>query len=233
MQNINDLSSPILITGVPRSGTSMIAAAINMCGAFGGEMSKRKMFTNDRILEEIVKPYFNSIKADTSGQYPLPVVKTIPIDWKQKVEQIMIDEGYQKGQWMYKDSRLSLIWQIWNFAFPNGKWIIVRRRTGDVIQSCLKTAFMIAFTYANNQRAIEVNSEQDGWLWWVHQYEKRFVEMIEAGVNCKVVWPERMVHGDYQQMYETLEWLGLSWNKEIVNLIDPLLWSVRQKEKKN
>jgi len=224
---------PILITGVPRSGTSMIAAAINLCGGFGGGMSKRGMFGNDKIREEIVKPYFQSIKADILGQYPLPIISdiSIPVSWKQKVEQIIINEGYKEGHWMYKDSRSGLIWPVWNFAFPNAKWIIVRRRTGDIIQSCLKTAFMDAFTYANNQRAIEVNTEQEGWLWWVHQYEKRFVEMITEGLNCKVVWPDRMVHGDYQQMYETLEWLGLSWNKEIVNLIDPLLWNVRQKER--
>lgn len=225
-------TSPILITGVPRSGTSMIAAAINMCGAFGGEMSKRGMFTNDRIQEEVVNPYFNKIGADSLAQYPLPIVTDIPINWRQEVEQLIIDEGYEKSQWMYKDPKSSLIWQVWNFAFPNAKWIIVRRRTGDIIQSCLKTAFMSAFTREDNQKAVKVSSEQDGWLWWIHQYEKRFVEMIEAGLNCKVVWPERMVCGDYKQMYETLEWLGLSWNKEIVNLIDPLLWNSRQKERK-
>ncbi|GAG16971.1 unnamed protein product, partial [marine sediment metagenome] len=177
-----------------------------MCGAFGGEMSKRGMFTNDAILTKIVIPYFESIGSDPLGQYPLPVVKNIPTDWKQRTEQVIVNEGYQKGQWMYKDSKLSLVWPIWDYAFPNAKWVIVRRRTGDIIQSCLKTAFMKAFTSERCQKAIGVNIERDGWLWWVHQYEKRFVEMIEAGLNCKVVWPERMVHGDYQQMYETLEW---------------------------
>ena len=56
--------------------------------------------------------------------------------------------------------------------------------------------------------------------------------MIEAGLNCKVVWPERMVSGDYQQIHETLEWLGLKWNKEVINWIDPLLWYNRKKERK-
>jgi len=225
---------PILITGVPRSGTSIIAKAINMCGAFGGEMSKRGMFGNDRIREEVVKPYFNDMKMDRTGQYPLPIIRNIhiPVDWKQSIEQIITDEGYQEGQWMYKDARLSLIWPVWDFAFPDAKWIIVRRRTGDIIQSCLKTGFMTAFACKETRKAIEVDDERNGWLWWVHQYEKRFVEMIEAGLNCTVVWPERMLYGNYQQIYETLEWLGLPWNKEIVNLIDPLLWNSRQKERK-
>ena len=224
---------PILITGCPRSGASIIGSVINLSGAFGGEMSKRGMFTNDRIREEIVYPYFEVLKADKLGQYPLPDTDNLSItpNWGKWVQQVMIEEGYKDGRWMYKDSKLSLTWMIWNYAFPNAKWIIVRRRTGDIIQSCLKTGFMSAFGSAEIQKAVGVNTEQEGWLWWVHQYETRFVRMIETGLNCKVIWPERMVHGDYQQMYETLEWVGLRWNKEIINKIDPLLWSSRKKER--
>ena len=224
---------PILITGIPRSGSSMIAAALNMCGAFGGSMSKRGMFSNDIIREEIMKGYFKSIHADLLGQYPLPDTSelSIPVDWKQKIEQTIISDGYDKGKWMYKDSRMSLMWPIWNHAFPNAKWIIVRRRTGDIISSCIKTDFMRAFESVGNQKSVGVETEREGWLWWVHQYEQRFVEMIMEGLDCKVIWPDRMVHGDYQQMYQTLEWLGLPWRSEVLSLIDPLLWHVRKKEK--
>jgi len=225
--------SPILITGVPRSGASMIASVINMCGAFGGNMSKRGMFGNDKIREEIVDPYFKELGADLLGQYPLPSINdlSIPTAWRSRVEQIMYIEGFKTGPWMYKDARLSLMWPVWNYAFPNAKWIIVRRRTGDIINSCLHTGFMKAFSSPENQKAVRVNTKEEGWLWWVHQYEERFVEMITEGVNCKVIWPDRMVHGDYQQMYQTLEWLGLSWKSEVLSLIDPLLWHTRQKEK--
>ena len=214
--------APILVTGCPRSGTSLIGTAINICGAFTGKLVKRGMFENNKILEEIVTPYFNTIGSDPLGQSPLPVIDNImiPVYWRRKVEQVIIDEGYQKGQWSYKDSRSSLIWPVWNYAFPNAKWIIVRRRRADIVQACLKTGYMTAF-----------DSESD-WVQWVREYEKRFVEMIEAGLNCKVIWPERMVQGDYQQMYETLDWLGLPWNKEVIDWIDPLLWVSRQKERK-
>ena len=115
---------------------------------------------------------------------------------------------------------MSLIWPVWNIAFPNAKWIIVRRRTGDVIQSCLKTGYMTAY------------AEEAGWLEWVHEHEKRFVEMIEAGVNCKIIWPERMIHGDLQQLYEVIDWLGLTWKKEALDFINPQLWKENQKERR-
>jgi len=34
--------------------------------------------------------------------------------------------------------------------------------------------------------------------------------------------------GDYKQLYETLDWVGLSWKSEILNFIDPLLWGSRK-----
>ena len=165
---------PILITGCPRSGASIIGSVINLSGAFGGEMSKRSMFTNDRIREEIIYPYFDSIQMDRLGQYPLPDTDNlfIPPNWRGQVQRVMIDEGYngmEGGRWMYKDARLSLTWPIWNYAFPNAKWIIVRRRTGDIIESCLKTGFMTAFGFTAKQAAVNVTTERDGWLWWVHQ----------------------------------------------------------------
>ena len=211
--------APILVVGCPRSGTSLIGSVLGMCGAFRGKLVGRGMFENDKILKEIVNPYFNDLGVDQSGQHPLPDIDnlSIPVNWRKRVEQVVTDEGYKGGQWMYKDSRSSLIWPVWNHAFPNAKWIIVRRRTGDIVRSCMKTGYMTAF------------SDEAGWIEWVHQYEKRFVEMIEAGLNCKVVWPERMVTGDYSQMMQTIEWLGLEWNSEVLNFIDPRLWKARRK----
>ena len=212
---------PILITGIPRSGTSIVAAVVQQCDVFIGNILKRSMYENHAIRDNIMKPYFERMGKDPKGQFPLPETKhvTIPADWREKVEKLITAQGYSEGTWMYKSTTMGLIWPVWHNAFPNAKWIIVRRRTGDVIQSCLKTGYMRAYTDA------------EGWLGWVHEYEKRFVEMIEAGVNCKVIWPERMVTGDYQQMKEALEWLGLQWFDELTDFVDPLLWTSRKKER--
>jgi hypothetical protein len=92
---------------------------------------------------------------------------------------------------------------------------------------------MNAFSDEGVREMVNVADEREGWLWWIHQHEQRFVEMIEAGVNCKQIWPERMVTGDYQQLYEVLDWVGLSWRSEILNFIDPLLWKSRQKQERS
>lgn len=230
------MKPPILITGCARSGTSMVAGAIHLCGAFGGDMAgpnkhnAKGMFENYKIRNEIVKPYFRSINADPLGQYPLPDIESlkIPVNWRLMIEQIMQKQGYKNGAWFYKGAKICLFWPVWDYAFPNAKWIIVRRRTADIVNSCLKTGFMRAFNSKANQTAVGAKNEHEGWLWWVRQHEQRFVEMIQAGLNCKIVWPERMVNGDYSQLYETLEWLGLEWNSEVLNFIDPKLWKARR-----
>ncbi|NIS26426.1 hypothetical protein GWN90_20915, partial [candidate division KSB1 bacterium] len=206
-------------------------------GAFGGEMSgpnknnQKGMFENARIRNQIVKPYLRSIGMDPLGQYPLPQIDriAIPNDWRRNVESVITQQGYKSGPWMYKGAKMCLMWPIWNHAFPNAKWIIVRRRTGDIVASCFKTNFMKAYQRSQVQQAVGVDNERDGWLWWVHQHEQRFVEMITEGLNVKIVWPERMVGGDYRQIMETVEWLGLPWKSEVLSFIDPKLWKARKK----
>lgn len=228
--------SPILITGAARSGTSLVAGAINLCGAFGGNMSGpnrnnlRGMFENAVIRNNLTKPHLRDIGVDPMGQYPLPDVgnMTIPLDWRSRVERVMLDEGYVNGQWFYKGAKMCLTWPIWNYHWPDAKWVIVRRRSGDIATSCCKTGFMRAFVNRHGQKAVGVSCERDGWLWWVEQHLERFREMMDAGLNIKVVWPERMISGNYQQLYETIEWLGLKWNSEVLNFIDPKLWKARK-----
>jgi len=231
------MPSPILITGCARSGTSMVAAMVNMCGAFGGNLSgpnknnQKGMFENSMVRQSLVKPYLRQIGADPMGQFPLPNVKALPIpaDWKSRVEKVFQDQGWVDGPWFYKGAKMGQTWPVWQYAFPDAKWIIVRRKPSDIVNSCLRTGFMRAFATASARRSVGVQTEAEGWLWWIHQHEDRFVEMIQAGMNCKVVWPERMVSGDYSQMMQTIEWLGLEWNSEVLNFIDPKLWKARRK----
>lgn len=235
------MNKPILITGCARSGTSMVAGIINMCGAYGGKMSgpnknnKRGMFENGQIRNHVVKPYLRTLGVDPLGQCPLPVIadvqNNIPTDWAIKITNIIEQDGYIEGPWMYKGAKMCLFWPVWTTAFPDAKWIIVRRKTPDIINSCIKTGFMRAFYQPRNQKLVNVKNEYDGWLWWVRQHEQRFIEMIRSGINHRIIWPERFVEGDYAQIKEAIDWMGLQWNDEVLEFIDKKLWKTRQKMK--
>lgn len=232
------MKQPILITGAARSGASMIAGILNLCGVFGGNMSKtslndpnKGMYENVQITSNIVNSYL--LKHKINGQYPLPNIQTldIPANWRETVLNVLNNEGYIKGNWMYKSASSCLIWPIWAYAFPNAKWIIVRRKDRDIVHSCLNTTYMNAFDLKENQQAVKAKDKEESWYWWVRQHNRRFVEMIEAGLNCKQVHPERMLYGDYSQIYEMLEWLGLKWDSKIPEFIEPKFFKIRKKLK--
>lgn len=226
--------SPILITGIPRSGSRAVAGVINLCGAFGGDMSLHKdSYENGAIQRFIEGAYLESIGVDPKGQYPLPSeTDYIPINWKKSIAAQLVSERYKEGKWMYKSARATLLWRVWDYTFPNARWVIVRRRTGDIVDACRKTGYMTAFKSEQNRKLINVETEEDGWLWMVHEYEKRFADMITEGLNCKIIWPERMINGDYRQLYDILDWLGLKWTPQVLSFIDPLLWTNRKKERR-
>jgi len=235
------MKPPILITGCARSGTSMVAGIINMCGAFAGETSgpnrsnAKGMYENARIRNTIVKPYYQSLGVDRLGQYPLPNIENmvIPTNWKSRVERVFEEEGYHRGEWMYKGAKMCQHWPVWDYSFPDAKWIIVRRKTSDIINSCIRTGFMRAFSRTANQKAVGVNNEHDGWLWWVHQHEDRFREMFKAEMNCMIIWPDRMVDGNFEQIEEMIEWLGLEWKEDQVReFISPKLWKNKNKNRR-
>lgn len=207
---------PILITGVERSGSTLIARILGLCGVWSG--------TCNNMAENHTITYFNN---EVLNQHPigLPDIETlqIPVNWRKSVEGVLVAQHGINKPWMIKHSGLSKLWPIWNYAYPDAKWLIVRRKTGDVIQSCIKTGYMLTFKDPVIRNEFLFETEEEAWLWWVHEHEKRFVQMIEAGLNCRIIWPERMVTGDYKQIYETVEWLGLKWNNDIPRVIDPLL----------
>ena len=68
---------PIIITGCARSGTSLIAGTMHLCGAWVGNVTgptswnRKGQFENEFIRDRLVKPYLKSINMDPMGQDPL------------------------------------------------------------------------------------------------------------------------------------------------------------------
>ena len=221
---------PIFVTGTQRSGTSLVAKIIELAGVYAGNTNT---MSENLKIKNYMDSYYDLLSMDKNGQYPLPQISELPIpnNWKERVEALLRVDGWDGFQtWMYKSNRMSQIWPVWVHAFPGARWIIVRRRTGDIVASCEKTAYMKAFKDVVIQRQVGVLNEKEGWLWWIRQHEKRFVEILNEGLNCKVIWPERLIQGDYSQVYEMLQFLGLPWNEKIVVDIEPLLQKTRKKQ---
>lgn len=213
--------SPVLVTGCARSGTSLIAGIIHLCGAFGGtllgpnEWNKKGMFENLYIRENMVKPYLTAIMADPRGQRPLPVAESVPviIDWHEFFMEVMVEQGYVDGPIFYKGAKMCLMWPVWNTAFPHAKWVLVRRDEEEIAQSCLRTPFMTAY------------NDVEGWKEWINHHKLCWDEMFTEGLDIFEIWTPQLVDGDLSAAKEMVQWLGLEWDEEKVReFISPEIW---------
>lgn len=218
---------PIIITGCARSGTSLTAGIINLCGAFGGAMrkpnvnNKKGMFENIFITNNIVKPFLRLMYVDPRGQNPLPnpavvieKASSIGEEWRKNVLESIQRERYDgSSQWFYKGAKACLIWQVWNSAFPNARWVIVRRKKEDIVKSCLRTSFMIAY------------NDAEGWGKWVDYHVDRFEEM-KRRLNVREIHSEKIVRGDLNEIKSLVSDFGLTYNEDkIRDFISPELWN--------
>ena len=218
---------PILITGCARSGTSMTAGVTDICGAWGGNMSgpnsnnKKGMFENPDVRQNVVKPLLRGMGVDPMGQYPLPsdeqlkaMAEPQAMALKGRVLGIMESQGLGEDRaWFYKGAKMCLVWPLWHMAFPNAKWVIVRRDEDEIINSCNLTGFMR-------------NPGPKGWKGWVEAHVKRFEEMKDAGLQVMEVWPSKMIEGDYSEIKKVMRWLDLFWDEyNVTEFISPSLWN--------
>lgn len=225
---INFEGSPIFITGLPRSGTSMIGGIISKLGVFkgktvaGGSANPRGFFENIFIREHIIKSILRTIDCDPLGVQRLPPVnffiklntdENVPLD--ELLIENLLQEGYN-GQnfWMYKDAKLTLMWRIFHHYFPRAHWVVVRRKREDFIRSCKKTSFM--FQHSDSEAY---------WHNFADQYEARLTSLIMSVNSVSEFSADKIIAGDFVQIKSFCDRIGLDYSYDVIkNFVDPNIW---------
>jgi hypothetical protein len=228
---INSITPPILVTGCPRSGTSMIAGIVSICGGFTGRVDR--MWENIKIRERVIKPYFeHQLKKDPAGHYPLPTVEEVFVleEWfnlnlRGRIKGILLEQGWDWQPWMYKDSRSLLIWPTWIGEFPDATWVIVRRREEDILNSCVKTGYMRVSFQSNINDQLEGDHLAEAWKTMIAGYLRSISEVKCSKARIFEVWPDKMVKNDFTEIEQMIRSLGLQWKPDQVKeFIQPKLW---------
>ena len=221
------LDRPIIVTGCARSGTSMVAGVLALCGAWVGRVTgatpwnKKGQYENEVIRDHITKPYLRKIGADPLGQQPLPDLKDVAflaqrdwVEWQVKVIGVLDQQGYPGDiPWMFKGAKACLIWPLWARAFPNASWIIVRREDTAVIDSCMKTSFM------------RKRQSREEWQDWIDHHKLCFADIMANCKGVQQVWPGKMLSSP-RPWKLLVEGYGLKFNEELVgDFLDTKLWS--------
>lgn len=197
----------IFITGAARSGTSLTTKILAAHGLNLGE-PVNPLYENTGIRQQIIKPYLTSIGADPLGQNPLPDTDNLPTlpDFRERVAKFIESEP-----WGYKCAKATLIWPVFQEAFPEAKWVIVRRDKHKIAESCVRTNFM---------RAYKTQAEWEG---WVEEHERRFENMRQA-LDVIETWPDRYIE-DPASFVPVAEHCGFAFNEAAVrNSIDRSKW---------
>jgi len=206
-------NDPIIVTGVPRSGTSMVTGIFDMCGAFGGNTcgatpwNQKGQFENREIIQSIQKPYMKKIGCCPLGQKYLPKPDDVVLDssiYDQTME-VMVSHGLQPEQiWYFKDCKVALTYQVWLDCFPNATWIIVDRPSEQIVESCLRQPFMSAY------------SSRVQWHDWVARYRLFLDDLERDAEHVFRVWSPSVVSGDYDTIKTAVEYVGLEWREDAV-----------------
>lgn len=222
--------TPILVTGAARSGTSMIARLLIESGAWGGttepadDENKFGFFENRLIRDGVMKTMLYMFKSDPVGISILPDKDINPqpyVGLHAVISRCLHNDGYKElpdgRKWLYKDTKLLLLWQIWNITYPDAIWVLVRRNREDIIKSCCKTSFMNSPRFGKRDYAF--------WSDLVDEYLIR-MDILKASVNnCVEVDSDDIINGDLTSIKVAIEKAGLEWNEdEMKSRIHPEVW---------
>jgi len=156
------------------------------------------------VKDEIIKEELRRNGCDPMGQYPLPDSEIQVDNMRERVLKELEDAD------TVRDAKTTLMWQAVHKAFPEAQWVIVRRSKAQIVDSCKRARFM---------------KKAPNWEVWVEEHERRFKAMRRK-VKYFEVWPDKMVRdGDYSEMADLIDWLGLEWDGYAVKkLVDPNQW---------
>lgn len=219
------MKAPILVTGCARSGTSLVAGVLHLGGAWVGNyvgahpLNPKGFFENRFIREQIVKPYLRDLGVDPLCQRDLPDAESLtPVPgWRDRVVEAIRSQNYEDGPWLYKGAKMCLMWPVWHAAFPDAQWVIVRRKTDDIIESCIRCSFMRG------------RKDREGWRDWVQIHLECFGAMKAAGLDTREIWPHNAVRGDLSGLEDLTRALGLTWREADVRaFILPEAWQSKE-----
>jgi len=175
-----------IITGLPRSGTTLTAKVFQACGA---KFKTNSLLLEHRRIRTICNGHLESMGFDPLGQGPLP---TEHGELNVEIPDLEI----------VKQCKIVLMWSHFHRQFPGAKWVIVRRDRQKIIDSCLRTNFMARY---NNRH---------GWDTMCLGYLKHLADLKQT-VDYVEVWPEEFkASAEYLGMQRAVEFLGYNWNEK-------------------
>lgn len=187
---------PLIILGMHRSGTSLLASWLQCCGLFIGHqlmpagIGNKKGHFED---EQFVKLHRLLLRENT---YPWQRWSRLP-DFEQAAAALVSTVLTQHQQpWGWKDPRTCLFIDKWHQVFPDARAVVIFRKPEDVVDSLIRrelvvqqrrknrlAAWLVLNNYRNNEKKI-ANKHLQNWI----NYNQKIVEFLaEKPINYYTV----------------------------------------------
>ncbi|MBS3742516.1 MAG: hypothetical protein KGY69_13220 [Bacteroidales bacterium] len=195
------ISSPIIVLGFPRSGTSLTAGLLHQHGVWVGicrgpdPRNPKGFFENQKFTSYLKK-----------GK---PITYDIAKD-------ILYSQGYKGGPWLVKHS-VKGKWNMWNKFNP--LFILCFRDIEDIIESQRKVDL---FKYGSLQKDERKERKK------INE-TIQIMEHISKNHNSVCIKPAQFIDKDFTDIEKIVNMMGLEFNEQAcLDFIDPDLWKRKQ-----
>ena len=207
MFQYNDITieEPIVIIGLPRSGTSMVAGIFAEHGVFIGEckaaneqINARGFYEHIGFTELLTNYYGRGLVSRGEEVEPMP-------GFREEILELMVRDGYKGGPWLIKHA--TVYHKIWEEFNP--RFILVRRNSDSILQSTKSVRWKS-----------NINVVRKG------------QEVLDRYSDCRCgveVSSEKIIQGDYEELHNAFAHCGLVLDEKIVKeFVDPSLWRFKE-----
>ncbi|MCH2133542.1 MAG: sulfotransferase [Phycisphaerales bacterium] len=132
------MGSPIIITGMHRSGTSLLASMLQEAGiTLGKHLKAAGPFNSRGYFEDVDFIDFHEQVLQEAGttmylQHAVPGPRTTDQEARAKS---LLKSRAEQAVWGWKDPRTSLFLDFWNGLLPDATFIFIFRRPSEVVDS--------------------------------------------------------------------------------------------------
>jgi predicted O-methyltransferase YrrM len=221
------LKNPIIIAAPPRSGTTMVAGLLKKHGVWVGNARVTRypgtnsiIATENQNIKDLMKIMARSFDYQNWNK-GFPVISLEDAEnwgcWlRSEIKKIVPDNTI----WLIKTAWTLIFYDIWKAAFPDAKWIIIDRRTNDIVASALRHPAMKRRGMKKIKQYVRALKKKQSLVW------------DELGIKqVHYVYADALASGDMGTAGSLLTFCKITFNPKITrNFIKPEIYhkSARQ-----
>ena len=189
----------------------------------GNEDNPKGYFEHVILREQVTKAILAAHGFDPLGIRPLPPRDFNPsiefnrsFTLRQAIDAIIRNDGYKsESNWLYKGPKMSLLWRIYDNAFPNAIWIVASRNREGFVRSCLKTNFMSRHS-----------ADPSFWHQYAEEYEQRLADLAGAVATHHEVKTDDIIRGDFSGIEHICRAHDLEYQLDrVAEFVSPRFWN--------